>query len=243
MAKAGHPLDAELSDLPAELRWREWMGRVEAAIFASPTPVPRETLARLVGRTCVLDDLIADIRDELKPRPYDLVFVAGGFQHRSRPRFAEAIRAIPGGEDAGPCHLSKTESLAVSAIAYWQPVTRAAMSRLLGKEISRDIIARLKRLDLIGAGPSPARRSPMSPPPHSSRCSGSPACATCPKSTRCRRPGCSISRKTVRWPIRSTIFWPRATNRATTRRRTATRVVRLSGTEKCHKELLASRER
>jgi segregation and condensation protein B len=153
MAKAGRPLDAELSDLPAELRWREWMGRVEAAIFASPTPVPRETLARLVGRTCVLDDLIADIRDELKPRPYDLVFVAGGYQHRSRPRFADAIRAILGGDDAGPSHLSKTESLAVSAIAYLQPVTRAAISRLLGKDISRDVIARLKRLDLIGAGP------------------------------------------------------------------------------------------
>jgi segregation and condensation protein B len=156
MAKAARPLDAELSDLPAELRWREWMGRVEAAIFASPIPVPRETLARLVGRTCVLDDLIADIRDELKPRPYDLVFVAGGYQHRSKARFAEAIRAILGGDDAGPAHLSKTESLAISAIAYFQPVTRADLSRLLGKKISRDIIARLKRLDLIGAGPRTA---------------------------------------------------------------------------------------
>jgi segregation and condensation protein B len=36
--------DPELEDLPPELRWREWMGRVEAAIFASPQPVPREIL-------------------------------------------------------------------------------------------------------------------------------------------------------------------------------------------------------
>ncbi len=56
------PLDAELADLPPDLRWREWMGRVEAAIFASAAPVPREALARLVGASCVLDDLIADIR-------------------------------------------------------------------------------------------------------------------------------------------------------------------------------------
>ena len=30
--------DPELADLPEGARWREWMGRVEAAIFASPTP-------------------------------------------------------------------------------------------------------------------------------------------------------------------------------------------------------------
>ena len=29
-------LDVELADLPAAARWREWMLRVEAAIFASP---------------------------------------------------------------------------------------------------------------------------------------------------------------------------------------------------------------
>ncbi|MBX9910784.1 MAG: SMC-Scp complex subunit ScpB [Beijerinckiaceae bacterium] len=153
MAKAARLFDAELADLPAELRWREWMGRIEAAIFASPTPVPRETLAGLVGRSCVLDELIADIRDELKPRPYDLVFVAGGFQHRSKARFSEAIRTVLGAGEPGPPSLSKTESLVISAIAYLQPVTRASISRLLGKEISRDIIAKLKRLDLIGAGP------------------------------------------------------------------------------------------
>jgi hypothetical protein len=31
--------DRELADFPAELRWREWMARVEAVIFASPVPV------------------------------------------------------------------------------------------------------------------------------------------------------------------------------------------------------------
>ena len=39
--------DAELADMPPEMRWREWMGRVEAVIFASPEPVGRETLARV----------------------------------------------------------------------------------------------------------------------------------------------------------------------------------------------------
>ena len=41
--------DRDLADLPEGMRWREWMMRAEAAIFASPKPVPREALAGLVG--------------------------------------------------------------------------------------------------------------------------------------------------------------------------------------------------
>lgn len=147
-------LDPDLSDLPSEARWREWMGRVEAVIFASARPVPREDLARLVGPDCRLDDLIADIQDELRARPYELVFVAGGWHHRTRARFADAIRATRSDPGAGTAPiLTPAESLVVTAIAYLQPVTRAELSRLLGKEVSRDIIARLKRLDLVTSGP------------------------------------------------------------------------------------------
>lgn len=42
--------DRELEDLPPELRWREWMRRIEAVLFASATPVAREDLARVVGQ-------------------------------------------------------------------------------------------------------------------------------------------------------------------------------------------------
>ena len=45
-------------------------------------------LAKLVGKNCKLDDLIADIVDELRARPYEVVFVAGGYQLRTKPRFA-----------------------------------------------------------------------------------------------------------------------------------------------------------
>src|SRR5271165_1637853 len=97
------PFDPELAELPDGARWREWMGRVEAAIFASREPVARDARARLVGPRCNLDDLIADIADELRARPYDLVFVAGGYQLRTKPRFAGAIRAATadGLRDAG----------------------------------------------------------------------------------------------------------------------------------------------
>jgi segregation and condensation protein B len=156
--------DPELADLPDGARWREWLGRVEAAIFASPSPVPREALVKIVGKTCNLDDLLADIRDELRPRPYELVHVAGGYQLRTKPRFAEAIRAAHSGElrDVGAPELTPTELLAVTAIAYLQPATRAQISRLAGKDISRDVIASLKRHGLIdGALRAPAPGAPF----------------------------------------------------------------------------------
>ena len=140
------------------------MGRVEAAIFASRDPVARDALARLVGPSCNLDDLIADIVDELRARPYDLVFVAGGYQLRTKPRFSAAIRAANAGDlrDAGLPELTPTELLAVTAIAYLQPATRAELSRLAGKEISRDVIGRLKRFDLIdGALRAPEPGAPF----------------------------------------------------------------------------------
>ncbi len=146
-------LDPDLADLPTALRWREWMGRVEAAIFAAREPVSREILARVVGPSCNLDHLIADIVEELRARPYDLVFVAGGYQLRTKARFAKAIREVNGEaiRHAGPPNLKQTEMLTLTAIAYLQPATRAEVSRMACKEISRDVIASLKRHGLIEA--------------------------------------------------------------------------------------------
>ena len=45
--------------------------------------------------------------------------------------------------------LTPTELLAVTAIAYLQPATRAQISQLAGREISRDVIGALKRHGLI----------------------------------------------------------------------------------------------
>jgi len=159
-SRDGGRFDRDLADFPHGTRWREWMGRVEAAIFAAPDPVPREALARLVGNTCNLDDLIADIVDELRARPYELVFVARGYQLRTKTRFAEAIGAENSGNlrDAGLPELTPTELLAVTAITYLQPATRAEISRLAGREIGRDVNARLKRLELIERGPTGTRR-------------------------------------------------------------------------------------
>ncbi len=161
-ARSSEGLDTELADLPPEIRWREWMGRVEAVIFAAPEPVAREILARVVGRDCNLDRIIDAIRDELRGRPYELVAVAGGWQHRTRKGFADAIRAATGlGDQVRP--LSQSEALILMCIAYFQPITRGELGRVFGKEISRDVISHLRALGFIAAGPRsqpPARPIP-----------------------------------------------------------------------------------
>jgi segregation and condensation protein B len=156
-------LDVELTDLPAAARWREWMLRVEAAIFASQKPVAREALVRLVGDACRFDDLIADLIHELRGRPYDLALVAGGYALRTKTRFAAAIRAAhPGLGSDDVAELTRTETFALTAIAYLQPVTRGEISKLAGREISRDVIASLKRHGLIdGAIRAPQPGAPF----------------------------------------------------------------------------------
>ncbi len=154
-------LDTELAHLPPAARWREWMARVEAVLFASSGPVTREVLARVVGRDCALDLLLEDIAAELADRPCEIARTAGGWQLRTRPRFAAAIRAARG-EGDGTRDLTRTEALVLAAIAYLQPVTRGEVSRLIGREVGRDLIARLHRQALIARGP----RSPEPGAPH-----------------------------------------------------------------------------
>ncbi|MBV6651650.1 SMC-Scp complex subunit ScpB [Hoeflea alexandrii] len=154
-------LDRELGDLPAELRWREWMMRVEAVIFASAEPVTRETLARVVGKDCSIDLLIDDLHEELRSRPYELVSVAGGWQHRSRTVYADAIRASQAPTRGGASALSEFESMVLMAIAYSQPVTRSELSKIFGKEISRDTISALRGAGFLASGPrSPTPGAP-----------------------------------------------------------------------------------
>lgn len=154
-------LDRELDDLPPEMRWREWMLRVEAVIFASAEPVTRETLARVVGRDCSIDLLIDDIRDELRGRPYDIVSVAGGWQHRTRLVYGPAIRASAASVRQASASLSDHEAAVMMAVGYFQPVTRAELTKIFGKEVSRDTMANLRSAGFLASGPrSPTPGAP-----------------------------------------------------------------------------------
>jgi segregation and condensation protein B len=159
--EGGAVFDRELDDLPSELRWREWMGRIEAVLFASASPVGRDDLARVVGQGASVEILIDDIQAELTGRPYELVQVAGGWMFRTMAQFTDAIKAAA---DLGEQSLAFTEMEmgVLCAIAYHQPIDRAGLADIFGKEVSRDLLARLRYKDLIASGP----RSPRPGAPH-----------------------------------------------------------------------------
>ncbi|WP_145111058.1 SMC-Scp complex subunit ScpB [Cereibacter sediminicola] len=150
-------LDRELADLPAELRWREWMRRIEAVLFASASPVPREDLARVVGQGASVDLLIEDLAADLEDRPYEVVRVGAGWWLRTRPAYGPAIRAAA---DAGgqALNLAEFDLAVLAAIAVHQPIGREGLRDIFGKEIPRELIGRLVERDLIGTGPREPRR-------------------------------------------------------------------------------------
>ncbi len=164
--ESAHAFDRDLPDLPADLQWREWMGRIEAVLFASASPVGREDLARVVGQGASLDMLIEDIQAELQGRPYEIARVGNGvsgsgWMFRTRTQFSDAIKAAA---DLGDPSLdfTETEMAVLCAVAYHQPIDRAGLADIFGKEVSRDLLARLRFKNLISSGP----RSPRPGAPH-----------------------------------------------------------------------------
>lgn len=162
MAKdhADQELDRELEDLPADLRWRTWMRRIEAVLFASASPVPRADLARVVGLRASVDLLVEDLIADLEGRSFEVAQVVGGWMMRTRPAYAPAIRTAAdiGDQDLD---LGEFDVAVLAAIAYHQPITRDGLKDIFGKEINRDLIGRLHARGLIGTGPrSPRRGAP-----------------------------------------------------------------------------------
>jgi segregation and condensation protein B len=159
MAKDGPDteLDRELPNLPKELRWREWMRRIEAVLFASALPVAREDLARVVGQAASIDLLLEDLAADLEGRAFEIAMVAGGWMFRTRTAYAPAIRAAA---DVGDqlLDLNEFDVAILAAIAYHQPITRDGLKDIFGKEISRDLIGRLHAQGLIRTGPRAPRR-------------------------------------------------------------------------------------
>lgn len=148
--------DRELSDLLPELRWREWMQRIEAVLFATGSPVSREDLARVVGQGVSVDLLIDDLAADLEGRAFELAKVSGGWLFRTRVPYASAIRAAADVAEQ-LLDLAEFDIAVLAAIAYDQPVTRDGLKDIFGRDISRDLIGRLHARKLIATGPRSPR--------------------------------------------------------------------------------------
>ncbi len=120
--------------VPAPVAATEWsdeevMSGVEALLFAAGEPASVAELADALGvleRSQVLTALrlLADRSGGVR-----VVEVAGGWQMRTDPRFAEAVLRLRGGK---PQTMSRAALEALAVVAYRQPVTRAEVDDLRG---------------------------------------------------------------------------------------------------------------
>ena len=133
------------------------MRRVEAVLFASASPVPRADLARVVGQGASVDLLVEDLAADLQGRAFEVAKIGEGWMLRTRAVYGAAVRAAA---DLGnkALDLRPFDGAVLSAIAYYQPITRDELKDIFGKEISRDLIGRLQAQGLIGTGPRAPRR-------------------------------------------------------------------------------------
>jgi len=104
----------------------------EALIFAADGPIKAERMAE------ALDVPLADISEAIealevdyaeRPRGFFLQEVAGGYQLRTRPEYAEYLRKLG---RSRPFRFSRPALESLAIIAYRQPVTRSEIEYLRG---------------------------------------------------------------------------------------------------------------
>jgi segregation and condensation protein B len=110
----------------------EWKPQVEALVFASDGPIKAERLAE------VLDTEVAEVILAIKAleeeyagqeRGFFLQEVAGGYQFRTRPEYADYLRRLG---RSRPFRFSRPALETLAIIAYRQPITRPDIEYLRG---------------------------------------------------------------------------------------------------------------
>jgi segregation and condensation protein B len=123
---------------------------VEALIFASPEPVTKKILYRLLDgepREDVDAALAAVRADYERPGGLQLVEIAGGFQIVTRPELHEWVRKLFHERTTSKLSVQALETLAV--IAYKQPVTAAEIAEIRGVSSSGGVLSTLVDRRLI----------------------------------------------------------------------------------------------
>lgn len=109
------------------------LATLEALLFASPEPLPRERLAALLpelspeGLAAALEDLRARYASPQSGLMLDEV--AGGFRLATRPEVAEAVARLA---IVRPSRLSRPALETLAIIAYRQPITKAEVEAVRG---------------------------------------------------------------------------------------------------------------
>ncbi len=106
---------------------------VESILFVVDTPLSLDRICTILeefGRDDIRMAIDAITNDcNCQERGIELVQVAGGYQFRSRPEFADYIRRL---KKAKPARFTPSALETLAIIAYRQPLTRAEIEYLRG---------------------------------------------------------------------------------------------------------------
>jgi segregation and condensation protein B len=131
---------------------------LEAALFASATPVPVDSLRLMASHVddseTTLDEALEELRAHYDADGHgvELVEVAGGWQILTRPEYTEAIERAQ--LAARPQRLSGAALETLAIIAYRQPIGRAEIEEIRGVGAGAILKSLNERglVDIVGRG-------------------------------------------------------------------------------------------
>jgi len=133
---------------------------LEALIFSSEGPLGASALKRAFPRVtpAQIAAAVTEINADLAAtgRPYEIAEVAGGWQFRTRPAFAEVILAAT---PERKMRLSRPALETLALIAYKQPLTRAEIEDLRSVDCGAVVKSLLERdlVRIVGRRDAPGR--------------------------------------------------------------------------------------
>jgi segregation and condensation protein B len=119
----------------------------EAMVFASAEPVGARALSQLLPDDADADAVLATLQARYAERGVNLVEVAGGWQFRTAPDLAPALRRVV----VQPRRLPRAAMETLAIIAYHQPVTRPEIEDMRGTSLSQQTMDALLESGLIAA--------------------------------------------------------------------------------------------
>jgi segregation and condensation protein B len=133
---------------------------VEAVILGTPEPLSAQRVAEVVpyAKPAKIKKLVDELNAEYiaQGRAFEIVEVAGGYQVRTLPEFANQLQQI---QPQRPLRLSKAALETLAIVAYKQPVTRGDVEDVRGVDagaVMRSLLER-KLVKLAGHKEVPGR--------------------------------------------------------------------------------------
>lgn len=133
---------------------------VEAALLASPEPVPVTDLRRLFDEDYgaeVIRRVLEELKGDWSERGVELVNVASGWRFQVRPEFQQRVDRL---NPQKPPRYSRAVLETLAIIAYKQPVTRGDIEEIRGVSVSSNILKVLEArgwIDVVGHKETPGR--------------------------------------------------------------------------------------